>query len=211
MIAQAGDPHGIAAGKSQYRPQGAGPGLGWFKQQGFLVQGAGSWRRWEQSGGAVTTTTSPAADFLTFPCIRSPVFPALLAPTWPPRLPPPHRRCRAPGLPGRGCWMSGKWRRRSGTRCGGPWMLLRHRGNFCSRVRRCRPMMPSATPGPGASPCDTGGGVGALSLVWQKQTLFSGLRIMDLIRSKYLMFLVNHSWVFDQRFFEWSQCLIDAS
>jgi hypothetical protein len=72
-------------------------------------------------------------------------------------------------------------------------------------------MVPSATPGPGASPCDTGGGVGALRLVWQKQTLFSGLRIVDLIRSRYLMFLDNHPWVFSQRFFERSQCLIGAS
>ena len=39
LVAQAGDPHRIGAGKGQHRAQGPCLRLGWIKQQGFLVQG----------------------------------------------------------------------------------------------------------------------------------------------------------------------------
>jgi len=42
--------------------------------------------------------------------------------------------------PGRVCWMSGRWRRCSGTRCGELWMRVRRLGKFCigglSRLKR---------------------------------------------------------------------------
>jgi hypothetical protein len=88
----------------------------------------------------------------SFFCFRSPAFPASkvqfflhwnsgirciachpLASGYPHASPKPS--CGPAWPPPRCCWMSGRWSRRHGTRCGGQWMPSMRLGNFCSPVQ----------------------------------------------------------------------------